>query len=103
MIDCLIVGAGPAGSVMAKEMASRGFETLVVEKRQEIGAPKRCAEGITLRGLKYIGIDIHPLGISGRIKGAMLYAPSGKKVVMEGDEMEGYVLERKVFEKDLAA
>lgn len=103
MIDCLIVGAGPAGSVMAREMASRGFETLVVEKRQEIGAPKRCAEGVTLHGLKNIGIDIHPLAISGRIRGAMLYAPSGKKVVMEGDEMEGYVLERKIFEKDLAA
>ncbi len=103
MIDCLIVGAGPAGSTMAKEMSSRGFEVMVVEKRQEIGAPKRCAEGITKQGLEKLGIKIHPLGISGKIKGAMLYAPSGKKVVMEGAEMDGYILERKVFEKDLAS
>ncbi len=102
-VDCLIVGAGPAGSVMAKEIASYGHDVLVLEKKQEIGAPKRCAEGITKHGLEKLGIELHPLCISGRIKGAMLYSPSGKKVVMEGNEMEGYVLERKVFEKWLAA
>ena len=102
-VDCLIVGAGPAGSVAAKEIASRGYETLVVEKRQEIGAPKRCAEGITKHGLDKLGIKLHPLCISGRISGAALYSPSGKMVTMEGEEMEGYVLERKIFEKWLAA
>ena len=39
-VDCLIVGAGPAGSIAAKEMASRGYDVLVVEKKQEIGPPK---------------------------------------------------------------
>ncbi len=102
-VDCLIVGAGPAGNIAAKEMASRGYETLVVEKRQEIGAPKRCAEGITKHGLDKLGVKLHPLCISGRISGAALYSPSGKKVVMEGEEMEGYVLERKIFEKWLAS
>ena len=102
-VDCLIVGAGPAGSMMAKEMASLGYDTMVVEKRQEIGAPKRCAEGITKHGLDKFGIKLHPLCISGRIGGAMLYSPSGKRVTMEGKEMEGYVLERKIFEKWLAS
>ena len=102
-VDCLVVGAGPAGSVVAKEMASRGHHVMVVEKRQEIGAPKRCAEGITKHGLENFGIEIHPLCISGRIGGAMLYSPSGKRVTMEGKDMEGYVLERKVFEKWLAS
>ena len=102
-VDCLIVGAGPAGSVAAKEIASYGYETLVIEKRQEIGVPKRCAEGITKHGLEKLGIKLHPLCISGRIKGAVLYSPSGKKVTMEGKEMEGYVVERKIFEKWLAA
>lgn len=102
-VDCLIVGAGPAGSVMAKEMASYGYDVLVVEKKQEIGCPKRCAEGVTKHGLDKLEMKIHPLCIFGRIKGAILYSPSGKKVLMEGEEMEGYVLERKIFEKWLAA
>ncbi|HDN96087.1 MAG: hypothetical protein DRN29_00065 [Thermoplasmata archaeon] len=102
-VDCLIVGAGPAGSIAAKEMASRGYDVLVVEKKQEIGPPKRCAEGITKHGLENLGIELHPLCISGRIKGAALYSPSGKKVTMEGEQMEGYVVERKIFEKWLAS
>ncbi len=102
-VDCLVVGAGPAGSVAAREMASRGYHVLVVEKRQEIGAPKRCAEGITKHGLEKFDIHLHPLCISGKIGGAMLYSPSGKRVTMEGKDMEGYVLERKVFEKWLAS
>ncbi len=101
--ECLVIGAGPAGSMAAKELASRGIETLVIEKRQEIGAPKRCAEGISKHGLEKLGIEINKLGISRVIKGAALYAPSGKKVVMEGHDMDGYVLERKVFEKALAS
>ncbi|HEC76128.1 MAG TPA: NAD(P)/FAD-dependent oxidoreductase [Thermoplasmatales archaeon] len=101
--DCLVVGAGPAGSVFAKELAIKGHDVMVVEKKQEIGTPKRCAEGITKHGFDKFGIKIHPLCIYGKIKGASLYSPSGKKVVMEGEEMEGYVIERKIFEKWLAS
>jgi len=68
-VDCLVVGAGPAGSIIAKEMASYGYDVLVLEKRQEIGAPKRCAEGITKHGLEKLGIELHPLCISRKIKG----------------------------------
>ena len=102
-VDCLIVGAGPAGSVMAEQMASKGFTTMVVEKKQEIGIFKRCAEGVTMHGIEKLGIKINESSIAGRIRGAMLYSPSGKTVVMEGKEMEGFVLERKIFEKWLAS
>ena len=102
-VDCLVVGAGPAGSVAAKEMAGRGFKTLLVEKKQEIGIFKRCAEGVTKHGLEKLGIKVNEKSIANRIRGAILYSPSGKYVVMEGKDMEGYILERKVFEKYLAS
>ena len=101
--ECIIIGAGPAGSLAAKELAERGIETLVIERKQEIGPPKRCAEGVTIRGLEIVGIKINQKCIAGDIKGAFLYSPSGKKVEMMGEEMEGYVLERKIFEKHLAS
>ncbi|MFO8132890.1 MAG: NAD(P)/FAD-dependent oxidoreductase [Thermoplasmatota archaeon] len=102
MADVLVVGAGPAGSVAGLEFARRGFDTLVVEKKQEIGPPKRCAEGVSQNGLDTVGIDVD-MDVHHRIEGASLYAPSGKKVVMKGGDMFGYVLERKIFEKQLAA
>lgn len=102
-VDCLVVGAGPAGSVAAMELARHGVETLVVEKKAEIGPPKRCAEGVSCRGLEMLGIEPHPQSIARTITGAALYAPSGKQVIMEGQGMKGYVLERKIFEKHLAS
>jgi digeranylgeranylglycerophospholipid reductase len=102
-VDCVVVGAGPAGSVAAKELAERGLETLVVEKKAEIGPPKRCAEGVSQRGLEILGITPCPQSIARVISGASLYAPSGKSVLMEGPGIDGYVLERKIFEKQLAS
>ncbi len=100
--DVLVVGAGPAGSIAAMEFARRGFDTLVVEKKQEIGPPKRCAEGVSQNGLDTVGLDID-MDVHHRIEGASLYAPSGKRVDMTGGDMFGYVLERKVFEKQLVS
>ncbi len=100
--DVLVVGAGPAGSVAAMEFARRGFDTLLVEKKQEIGPPKRCAEGVSQNGLETVDVDVD-MDVHRRIEGASLYAPSGKRVDMKGGDMFGYVLERKVFEKQLAA
>ena len=102
-VDCIIVGAGPAGSVTAKEFAEQGLDTLVIEKKAEIGPPKRCAEGVSQRGLKNLGITPCSQSIARSITGAALYAPSGKAVYMEGEDLEGYVLERKIFEKQLAS
>jgi len=44
--DLVVVGAGPAGSIAARFAAERGLAVLLLEKRQEIGSPVRCAEGI---------------------------------------------------------
>jgi digeranylgeranylglycerophospholipid reductase len=102
-VDCIVIGAGPAGSVAAKEFAERGLDTLVVEKKAEIGPPKRCAEGVSQRGLEILDITPCPQSIARVITGAALYAPSGKAVFMEGPGIDGYVLERKIFEKQLAS
>jgi len=44
--DVIVIGAGPGGSVAAWEAARRGLSVLLLEKRQEIGSPVRCAEGV---------------------------------------------------------
>lgn len=44
--DLVVVGAGPAGSTAARFAAERDLDVLLLEKRQEIGSPARCAEGI---------------------------------------------------------
>lgn len=102
--DVVVVGAGPAGSICAKFLARAGLDVLIVEKRQEIGAPKRCAEGISPRVLGEVGVEIHPRWIASRIRRAVLHAPGGGSVRWEirDEENSGCILERKVFDKFLA-
>lgn len=101
-VDVVVVGAGPGGSLAAREFAKGGVKTLCVDRRQEIGAPKRCAEGISNEGLMEVGVQAHPAWASGRIIGAILYAPSGRTVTVDDPTAVGWVVERKVFEKHLA-
>jgi len=98
--DVIIVGAGPAGSCAAKKLAQAGLSVIVYDRRQELGNPKRCGEGLEKKAEQYIG-PIPSRCIAQRIKGARIYAPNGKflDAIVEGG---GYILERKVFDKWLA-
>jgi digeranylgeranylglycerophospholipid reductase len=101
--DIVVVGAGPGGSGAAMAAARAGMNVLVLEKRQEIGSPKRCGEGLSLSTLKRMGIQKDENWVRREIIGATAYAPSGKYVRVDyKDGPEGYVVERKVFDKYLA-
>ena len=39
--DVIVVGAGPGGAIAAKVTAENDLRVLLLEKRQEIGAPVR--------------------------------------------------------------
>ena len=102
--DVLVIGAGPAGSIAAKTAAQKGLDVLLIEKRQEIGDPVRCAEGVNKEYLKK-HVEIDKKWICADLKASLIYAPDGTKIEMSeeiaGGEV-GYVLERKVFDRALA-
>jgi digeranylgeranylglycerophospholipid reductase len=102
--DVVVVGAGPAGSIAAKTVAEKGLSVLLIEKRQEIGTPVRCAEGVSKESIaKFVEIDKR--WIAAEVVGAKIYSPDGTEIVMAeemaGNEV-GYVLERKIFDRHLA-
>jgi digeranylgeranylglycerophospholipid reductase len=102
--DVLVIGAGPAGSIAAKTAAEKGLDVLLIEKRQEIGDPVRCAEGVNKEYLKK-HVQIDPQWICADLKGSYIFSPDGTKIEMaeeiSGGEV-GYVLERKIFDRALA-
>ena len=99
--DVVIVGAGPGGAITAKDCAKAGLSVLLLEKRPEIGSPKRCAEGLGLDALKRMGYTGKERFVTQRIMNGIIFAPNGKEINIPGGE-GGYVLERKVFDKFLA-
>lgn len=99
--DVLVIGAGPAGSIAARTVAQENLEVLLIEKRQEIGAPVRCAEGVSKKALVKI-VDPDPKWISANINGCRLYSPD-KAYIKVDDPGSGFVLERKIFDRELAA
>jgi digeranylgeranylglycerophospholipid reductase len=101
-IEVAIVGAGPGGTSTAKYLAEKGVSVVVFEKRQEIGAPKRCAEGISASTVETLKQKIPKRCIAQKIDGAIVYAPNGKSTVIDYGKTCGYILERKLYDKWLA-
>jgi digeranylgeranylglycerophospholipid reductase len=103
--DVVVIGAGPGGSMAAKTAAEAGLNVVLLEKRQEIGEPIRCAEGVSIRSELRELIEVQPSWISTEVKGIRMYSPNGCNVFItedNGGEEGGYVLERKTFDRGLA-
>ncbi len=103
--EVLVVGAGPAGGMAAKSCAERGIDTILIEKKAEIGAPLRCAEGVSKKMFTEIGIEPRPEWICADMKGAIIKSPNGTAFQLDeshaGAEV-GYVLERHLFDKGIS-
>ncbi len=105
--DVLVIGGGPTGTTTARFAAKNGAKTLVIEKRQEIGSPVRCGEGVSFSWLEELELEVKNTEVwSDRyMTGAKIYSPGGYVVEINqeyaGDEV-GAVVERDAFDKDMA-
>jgi digeranylgeranylglycerophospholipid reductase len=103
--DVVVVGAGPGGSMAAREAARAGLETLLIEKRQDIGAPVRCGEGMARIWLDEVGIVPDRRWIAHQVNAARIVAPNGKYVELAEEQAgneTGYVVHRDIFDRTLA-
>ena len=104
--DILVIGAGPAGSTAAKHAAIGGASVILIDKKSEIGTPKRCAEGVSKEGLKKLGIEPSERWVAKEATGVRMVSPNGTAVNLTEDKVKlpeaGYILERKVFDKYMA-
>ena len=112
--DLVIVGAGPAGSTTARFAAAAGLQVLLIDKRQELGAPIQCSGAISGHGLSSAGIAAAPEFIHEAIYGFAIYDDAGRRTVHdyrqlkpseygpgEGKKPLGYVVDRRRFDRYL--
>ncbi len=96
--DVAIVGAGPIGSFIAKEIASIGYNVVIFEEHSEIGNPSHCSGLFSTHIFDIVG----KIGILHPAKKAIIYAPDGSKLRIGDDRVRGYVVDRVKFDRELA-
>ena len=98
--DIVVVGAGPAGSIAAKFAAEQGVTVLMLEKDRDVGYPVRCGEAVSMAGLEEF-IEPDPKWITTEITQFTFISPD-KTVIDVPFEGKGCILERKIFDYELA-
>jgi digeranylgeranylglycerophospholipid reductase len=111
--DVIVVGGRIGGSISSLFASRNDVDVLMIEKRQEIGSPVQCAEGTTFSTFETLEMKPSKKYICSEIRGAQVHAPDGRTMKVEegmtdGNILnnntisEGYVLDRRVFDKYLA-
>ena len=95
--DILVVGAGPAGASAARAAAEKNARVIVVEKKDEIGRPVRCAEYIPAQLPGVIGPARDY--VVQTIKGMRTFLPDGAVSTLNAP---GYTIDRHLFDQTLA-
>ncbi len=96
--DVLVVGAGPAGSSAARAAALNGTKTIFIDKKEEIGTPVKCAEGIGEYLFPYLPFKIPSEQLIWKMEG-MYFQTDDISVERTGDLYKSYSVERKNFDK----
>ena len=112
--DLAVIGAGPAGSTTARMAAERGLKVLMIDKRQELGAPIQCSGAISRHALLENGVQPDEEFIHEAIYGFRIYDQGGADTTVDyrqlkGDEYGeapgkvplGYVVDRRRFDRHL--
>ena len=99
--DVVVIGAGPAGCIAARELASCGHRVLLVE-RYQLPRSKVCGDALipdSLRLLGRLGLDAEVLRGAHRTQAVRVYSRAGVSFELSTDLV---TLERKVFDARLA-
>ncbi|MGF2414699.1 MAG: geranylgeranyl reductase family protein [Ferruginibacter sp.] len=115
VFDIVVIGSGPAGTTTARYAAEKGLSVLMVDKKQELGAPIQCSGAVSFNALDNAGVFPSPEFIQEAIYGFAIYNGQGQKKVIDyrkikpgeygseaGAKPLGFVVDRRRFDRYLA-
>jgi digeranylgeranylglycerophospholipid reductase len=99
--DVIIVGAGPAGSYIAYELASSGHTVAVFEEKSASRLNVCCTGIISTECFQSLnpGTD----GTLTRVNSAKFFSPSGRCLRVQTKNVQAYVVNRLLLDKALAS
>ena len=102
LFDVAVIGAGPAGSRTAARVAGAGFKVLLLEKRERIGYPVRCAEAVGPHEDVERFLTLDKELVSSPVNGVVVVSPDGTRLEREMRGI-GFIVDRTRFDARLAA
>jgi len=99
--DVIIVGAGPAGSYIAYELASSGHDVAVFEEKSASGLNVCCTGIISTECFQSLdpGTDV----ILTEVNSVKFFSPSGRCLRLQTKKVQAYVVNRLLLDKALAS
>ena len=101
LYDVIVVGAGPAGSYIAHDLASCGYGVAVFEEKSESGLNACCTGIISTECLQCL--DSARDMILAEVKSAEFYSPSGRCLRFQTEDVQAYVVDRVSLDKALVS
>ena len=98
--DVVIVGAGPAGLITARNLASAGHDVVVLEEHAEIGIPVHCTGLLGSEAFDELDLPRH--AILATAHAARFISSDGNSVLVDADRVRASIVDRGVFDQLLA-
>ena len=100
MRDVVVVGAGPAGLVAARRLASAGHDVVVLEEHDHIGVPVHCTGLLGLDAFDELAIPRQAILATTHV--ARFFAADGSSVLVDADHVRAAVVDRAAFDQAIA-
>ncbi len=97
--DVAVVGAGPAGSRTARNIAAAGWRVVLLEEHRRVGVPSHCSGLISPRTLTEA--EIGNEAIIHRITGACVHSAAGSEIALGGDSARAVAIDRVRWDETL--